>query len=121
MNEIDIQPLRITAGWSVEWNLFYEVDPSEENMHYLDASSLLHLTNYSLMRAINLDFRPENDINGVFYLRVINLTKEINSKTKEVSYDGNWEKLYYEFTSKSRIEIVKEVERLVIQTTPFKD
>jgi hypothetical protein len=30
MDEIDLQPLRISAGWQVEWNLFYEVDPSEK-------------------------------------------------------------------------------------------
>ena len=70
----------------MEWNLFYEVDPSEETMHYLDSSSLLHLNNYSLMRAINLDFRPENDINGYYYLRVINLTKEVHIRTKKVTF-----------------------------------
>jgi hypothetical protein len=120
MDEIDLQPLRITASWHVEWNLFYEVDPSEETMHYLDDSSLLHLNNYSLMRAINLDFRPENDVNGYFYLRVINLTKVENPRNKKISYDGDWENLYFEFTSKSRIEIVKEIERLMRETPPFK-
>lgn len=120
MDEIDLQPLRITGSWNVEWNLFYEVDPSKETMHYLDASSLLHLSNYSLMRAINLDFRPENDINGYFYLRVINLTKVENDSTKKVSFDADWENLYFELKTKSRLEIVKEIERLVRETPPFK-
>ncbi len=120
MDEPELQPLRISAGWNIEWNLFYEVDPSKNTMLYLDSSSLLHLNNYSLMRAINLDFRPENDLNGYFYLRVINLKKEINSKSKKVSYDGDWENLYFELKSKNRLEIVKEIERLVIQTPIFK-
>ncbi|WP_339662214.1 hypothetical protein [uncultured Polaribacter sp.] len=120
MDEIDLQPLRITGSWNVEWNLFYEADPTEETMHYLDASSLLHLTNYSLLRAINLDFRPENDVNGHFYLRVINLTEVVNPKTKKIDYDADWENLYFEFTSKNRIEIVKEIERLVREIPPFK-
>ncbi|MCI2229460.1 hypothetical protein MC378_09805 [Polaribacter sp. MSW13] len=120
MDEIELQPLRITSGWNIEWNLFYEADPSEKTMHYLDASSLLHLNNYSLMRAINLDFKPENDVNGYFNLRVINLTEVLNLKTKKITYDGDWENLYYEFTSKSRIEIVKEIERLVRETPPLK-
>lgn len=120
MYEIDLQPLRITASWNVEWNLFYEVDPSEETMHYLDASSLLHLNNYSLLRVINLDFRPENDVNGHFYLHVINLKNDVNSKTKEVSYNGDLGNLFFEFTSKSRIEIIKEIERLMRETPPFK-
>ena len=89
-------------------------------MHYLDSSSLVHLNNYSLMRAINLDFRPENDVNGYFYLRVINLTEEINSKTKKVSYNGDWENLYFELKSKNRLEIVKEIERLTREIPPFK-
>ncbi|WP_435414093.1 hypothetical protein [Polaribacter aestuariivivens] len=120
MEEPNLQPLRITSGWNVEWNLFYEVDPKEETLTYLDSSSLLHLNNYSLMRAINLDFRPENDINGQFYLRVINLKKVENPKTKKIDYDGDWENLYFEFISKSRIEIVQEIERLVVQIPPFK-
>ena len=84
MEEFDLQPLRITSGWNVEWNLFYEVDPSEKTMHYLDSSSLLHLSNYNTMRAIDLDFRLENDVNGCFYLRVINLKKVENPKTKKI-------------------------------------
>lgn len=121
MEEPDLQPLRITAGWNVEWNLFYEVDISEETLTYLDSSSLLHLNNYGLMRAVNLDFRPENDVNGSFYLRVINLTAVENRKTKKIDYTGDWENLYYEFSSKNRLEIVKEIERLLVQTPPFKN
>jgi len=114
MKEPSLQPLRIGAGWNIEWNLFYEIDPSENTMHYLDSSSLLHLNNYHLMRAINLDFRPENDVNGYFYLRVIHLTAEENLKTKKIDYTGDWENLYFEFSSKNRLEIVKEIERLVV-------
>ena len=91
MEEASLQPLRNGAGWNIEWNLFYEIDPSENTMHYLDSSSLLHLNNYHLMRAINLDFRPENDVNGCFYLRVINLKKVENPKTKKINYEGDWE------------------------------
>ena len=120
MKEIGLQPLRIVSGWNIEWNLFYEVDSSEETMHYLDSSSLLHLNNYGLMRAINLDFRPENDVNGCYYLRVINLRKVVNPKTKKLEYDSDWENLFFEFPSKNRIEIVKEIERLVVQTPRFK-
>ena len=59
------------------------------------------------MSAINLDFRPENDVNGHFYLRVINLKKEVNINTKNISYDGDWENLHYEFISKNSAKIVK--------------
>jgi hypothetical protein len=114
MEEFDLQPLRISAGWNVEWNLFYEVDPSEETMHYLDSSSLLHISNHNQLKAIDLDFKPENDINGSFHLRVINLTEIVHPKTKKIEYDGDWENLYFEFTSKNRLEIVKEIEKLLM-------
>ena len=120
MEKINLQPLRITAGWCIEWNLFYEVDPSKETMHYLDSSSLLHLENHQLMRAINLDFKPEKDVNGDFYLRVINLTKIINKKG-HINYEGDWENPYFELKSKNRLEIVQEIERLVVQLPIFKN
>lgn len=116
MEEFDLQPLRITSGWNVEWNLFYEVDPSEKTMHYLDSSSLLHLSNYNTMRAIDLDFRPENDVNGCFYLRVINLKKVENPKTKKINYKGDLENLFFELETKNRLEVVKEIERLSTKT-----
>ena len=114
MEEPRLQPLRISSGWNVEWNLFYEIDLSEETMHYLDSSSLLHISNHNLLKAIDLDFRPENDVNGFFYLREINLTKKINETTKAVEYDGDWENLSFEFKSKNRLEVVQEIEKLLI-------
>ena len=120
MEEPNLQPLRIVSGWNVEWNLFYEVDPSLETMTYLDSSSLLHLVNPHAKRAINLDWKPENDVNGYFNLRVLNLTEKKNPKTGKLDFEGDWENLYFEFTTKSRIEIVKEIERLVLQIPPFK-
>ena len=56
MEEVDLQPLRISAGWHVEWNLFYKVNPSKKTMHYLDASALLPLSIHGVMSTINLNF-----------------------------------------------------------------
>ena len=114
MEEPNLQPLRITAGWKIEWNLFYEVDVTKEFIHYFDSSSLLHLSNQNILKAIDLDFRPEKDVNGHFYLRVINLTAVENPKTKEIDYDGDWENLHFEFKSKNRLEIVEQIERLLL-------
>ncbi len=120
MEEIDLQPLRITSGWEIEWNQFYEVDPSEDMMTYFGSSSLLHVNKKHARRAINLDWSPENDVNGYYYLRVLNLTEVINPRTKEISYDGDWDNLHYEFTSNNRLEVVKELERLFLQVSTFK-
>ena len=120
MSEIELQPLRITSGWLIEWNLFYEVDPSDETMQYLDASSLLHIENHQLMRVINLDFKPENDANVFFYLRVLNLIKTTNKKGN-INYEGDWEEPYFELKTKNRLEIVKKIEQLVLQLPPYKN
>jgi hypothetical protein len=119
IHEIELQPLRIVSGWEIEWNQFYEVDPSEKAITYFDSSSLLHLHNKQLKRAIDLDWRPKNDVNGHYYLRVINITKVVHPKTKEINYEGDWEQLYHEFSSKNRLIIVKEIERLLVQTPIF--
>lgn len=121
MEEIQLQPLRIVSGWSVDWNLFFEIDPSDETMRYLDSSSLLHLTNNAARRAIDLDWRPEGNPEGNYYLRVINLYEKENPRTKKIELEGDWENLYFEFTSKSRVKVVKEIERLVVQIPPFKE
>jgi len=120
MSEIELQPLRITSGWLIEWNLFYEVDPSDETMQYLDASSLLHIENHQLMRVINLDFKPENDANVFFNLRVLNLIKTTNKKGY-INYEGDWEEPYFELKTKNRLEIVKKIEQLVLQLPPYKN
>lgn len=120
MSEIELQPLIITSGWLIEWNLFYEVDPSDETMQYLDASSLLHIENHQLMRVINLDFKPENDANVFFNLRVLNLIKTTNKKGN-INYEGDWEEPYFELKTKNRLEIVKKIEQLVLQLPPYKN
>ena len=114
MEEPELQPLRIISGWNVEWNLFYEVDPSIETMHYLDSSSLLHLNNKLNTKAINLEWKPENDVNGNYILRVINIHKKIDEKGV-IIFESDWENLHFELKTKSRLEIVREIERLVMQ------
>ncbi len=109
MNDIALQALRITSGWFIEWNLFYEVNPKEGFMHYLDSSSLLHLTNHQLMRSINLDFKPEVDVNAHYYLKVINLTKTVNKKG-QINYEGDWENPYFELITNNRLEVVHGIE-----------
>lgn len=118
--EIDLQPLRVIAGWEVAWNIFYEVDPSPENMHYFDGSSLLHLNHPRRKRGINLEWRPENDLNGEYILRVLNLTVSYNTKQNEMEYSGDWEQPFKEIRSNNRLEIVKQLEYLMLTVPIFK-
>jgi hypothetical protein len=118
--EIDLQPLKVIAGWQVEWNTFYEVDPSAENMHFFEGSSLLHLNNPRRKRGINLEWRPENDENGEFILRVLNLTATYNAKYNEIEFSADWEHPFKEIRTNNRLEIVKQLEYLMLTVPIFK-
>jgi len=118
---IDFQPLRIPSGWTIEWNTFMESDPHPDNMSDFSGSSLLHAFNEHVKRSINLEWRPEEDVDGEFILRVINLQEEFNPHTNKVDLIGIWETPHYEFRSKNRLETVNEIERLMIQLKSYAD
>ena len=117
----DLQPLRITSGWTIEWNTFMEKDPHPDDMLDFSGSSLLHAFNQSSKRAINLEWRPEEDPDGEFILRVINLYEEYNSRTQKVDLNGIWEAPHLELRSKNRSNIVAEIERLMVQLDTYVD
>lgn len=115
------QALRIETGWKVTWNTFNEVDPSPETIHEFQGSSLLTLYNENANRLIDLSWRPELDINGSFKLQVIATTEVFNEKTNTQEVDGNWERAFLEYESKSRLDVVAEIERLMLKLKPHKD
>ena len=86
---INFQPLRITSGWTIEWNTFMKTDPHPDDMTDFSGSSLLHAYNRNKKRAINLEWRPEEDYDGEFILRVINLEEHYNSKTQDFDLVGD--------------------------------
>ncbi len=118
---INFQPLRIPSGWTIEWNTFMEVDPHPDDMTNFSGSSLLHAYNRHYLRALNLEWAPEEDFEGEFYLRVINLVEVFNPKTKEFDLVGDWQDPHYEFGTRERLEIVSEIERLMQQLTYYED
>jgi hypothetical protein len=118
---INFQPLRIASGWTIEWNSFMKTDPHPDDMTDFSGSSLLHAYNRNTKRAINLEWKPEEDYDGEFILRVINLEEYYNSNTKEFDLSGDWENPHYEFCSRDRQKIVSEIEELMLQLLPYED
>lgn len=98
-----------------------ESDPDPNNMTDFSGSSLLHANNLHIKRAINLEWRPEEDFDGEFILRVINLYDEINPRTKKVQQTGDWKNPHVEFSSRDRLVVVAKIEQLMLQLTPFED
>lgn len=118
---INFQPLRITSGWTIEWNTFMKTDPHPDDMTDFSGSSLLHAYNRNMKRAINLEWRPEEDYDGEFILRVINLEEHYNSKTQDFDLVGDWKNPHYEFCSRDRLKVVSEIEELMLQLPPYDD
>lgn len=116
-----LQPLRISAGWQVTYNQFYEIDPLVGNEAYFDGSSLLHLHNRRLLKFIDLSWRPELNLNGAYKLEVLNYLELFNPKSNELEVHPIWEQPYLSFSTKSRKTIVDKLESCMMELPPFKD
>lgn len=108
-----LQALRITSGWQIDYNQLYEVDPVAGFEDYFDGSSLLMLKNNTLLKLIDVEWRPEQDLNGEFRLVVLNFVENFNSKTNTFNSDPDWDNPFFTFTTKSRLELVEKIEELM--------
>lgn len=118
---MNLQPLRIEATWQVDYNQLYEVDPKIGLEDYFDGSSLLILKNNSRLKLIDVEWRPERDLNGKFQVKVLNFVENFNSKTNEFDNDVNWEIPFLTFATKSRLELVKKLEELMRSLPIYED
>lgn len=97
-----LQPLRISSGWTVTYNVFHDVPATPESVRgeltYL-TEDLLQLYHERDDRLIDLGWYPEGNFeNGVFRLQV---------------YEGDFRGIQvFDFRSKDKNVIVGEIERL---------
>ena len=117
---MNIQPLKIPAGWSVEWNLLTETDPTEETIHEFSGSLLL-INSPTRLKAIDVCWKPEGDVNGFYQLQVIPLLPNFVSKTNEMEYEGLWDSPEVEFKTKNRLELVDKINDLLFHLKPYVD
>ncbi|MGG5487313.1 hypothetical protein [Gaetbulibacter sp. PBL-D1] len=118
---MNLQPLKIPAGWSVEWNLLTETDPTEDNIHEFTGSSLLLISSHTRLKAIDVSWQPEGDINGAYQLQVIYLLPKFNTKTNTLDYEGVWENPELEFSTQNRLELVDKLNHLLFYLKPYTD
>ncbi|MFD1294207.1 hypothetical protein ACFQ5N_10200 [Lutibacter holmesii] len=116
-----LQPLRIEASWEVTYNQLYEVDPIAGNEPYFEGSSLLMLQNNTRLKLIDVQWRPEQDLQGAYQLQVLNFVEIFNSKTNEFDIEPNWEHPFLTFSTKSRLKLVAELEELMRTLPCFQD
>jgi len=120
-SEPGLQPIRMVAGWKMDWNTFMELDPSEGNMDALSGSSLLMVSNPCTGRMIDLSWRPEYDVKGRYLLEVWNFVERFDERTNSMELEVDWENAHLTFESRDRLEVVKELERLMVQLEAYKD
>lgn len=103
--KLELQELKIPAGWFIAHNEFYNIYPSEETVESIDTvfiQDILQLKNEYRNRLIDLGWYPEGEFNGGAYGLVV--------------YEGDFHgKLLFELNSKSKDEIVSEINRLLLE------
>nr|WP_042296783.1 hypothetical protein [Nonlabens ulvanivorans] len=118
---MNLQPLRIEAGWQVTYNQFYEVDPIPGQESYFEGSSLLMLRNNARLKIIDVQWRPELDLDGEYQLQVLNFVENFNPITNEFDTEPNWEHPVLNFATKSRLVLVEKLEDLLRTLPVFED
>ena len=75
IKKFELQPLRIPAGWYINYNMFSEYDPDTDGREYSYelCEDLLQLEHEYLM--IDLGWYPHGDINGSYKLYLVDTSK----------------------------------------------
>ena len=99
IKSFELQPLRISTGWKVAYNMFSEYDPDTDGSEYAYelCEDLLQLSNNNLL--LDLGWYPQGDITGSYKLYLVD-------KTKESPFESPLEV----FVSKSKQEVIKRIE-----------
>ena len=95
----ELQPLRISPGWLISYNMFSEYDPDvdDKSFCYELCEDMLQLKNNNLL--IDLGWYPDGDIKGSYKLYLVDVTK-----------DSPFETPLEVYSSKSKKEIVSTIE-----------
>ena len=98
-DDVPLQPLRISEGWTVEYNRFCEVDIEHPDAWTLLSESLLQLTHQRRNRLLDLGWYPEGAPDGNFRLCI---------------YAGDFTgQLLFASNSQSRVEITATIESML--------
>ena len=103
-DHVDLQPLRVPTGWMVKYNRLMEVDPDPAALD-LDAAlwffkqDLLQVYSPGRNRLVDVGWTPDGDLAEGAYGLVV--------------YEGNFHgQLLHEFDTRSRPDLVAELERV---------
>lgn len=97
----ELQPLRIQAGWKIEYNNFTEYDLAIHDLNDLFElnEDLIQLHNEKANLTIDLGWYPSHNINGNYLLLLVK--------------DYKWDYPLEQITSKNKSEIIACIEKWV--------
>lgn len=105
MIEPPLQPLRIPAGWTIEYTKFLEIDPCdvpEDYVYFYLDEDLLQIKHHRLDRLLDVGWYPSGNVSEGSYGLVV--------------YQGDFHgKLLAEFRSADRRVLIAELERLLVE------
>lgn len=107
--EVLLQPLRVSAGWVVEYNTLYELDPDspalpEEVRREFFGQDLLQFRHPRYNRLVDIGWYPHGDLTAGEYGLVV--------------YEGDFHgRLLHQFSSRSRLATVAELERVLSEVS----
>lgn len=107
-----LQPLRIPAGWRVDWNTLLEVDPGNADEAF-GGSSLFMATNEGRRFRIDVEWRPEFDPNGSYRMRVEYAPWERTERGRrrtDLALHFRDAEVVHELETRSREELVRELD-----------
>jgi hypothetical protein len=110
-----LQPLRIPAGWQIAWNSLFEVDPTETTVQQgcFGGSSLFTATHAKRRFCIDVEWRPEDDMEGCYRLTVFYAPWERSAggrRQREGSLAWTGGEVVHTHETPMRIELVHELE-----------
>ena len=100
-----LQPLRITAGWRIDYHIFFDVPLTRSNVEEgIQKQNLFQAVHEGHGILLDLGFTPEGDFKRGAYRLVV--------------YRGDFTgKLLYKFSSREKRRIVAEMERVFAAVT----
>ncbi|MDE6567013.1 MAG: hypothetical protein K2K70_04665 [Lachnospiraceae bacterium] len=99
--DFELQPLRIQAGWRMEYNNFteYDMDVHGEKYCFELNEDLIMLTNDIANLTINLGWYPSFDLNGSYILYLVR--------------NKDWNKPLEKVVTRSKSEVIACIEKWV--------
>jgi hypothetical protein len=109
MHDIQLQPLRIPAGWSVTFNEFRELDPEaildpDSTLWSYFREDMLQVEHAATSTMVDLGWYPECDATGTYRALVVQI-HDVQEQTVEA-----WQTPRATFTSRSLVQVIAQLE-----------